>query len=265
MAGPWHLGFESEDRLELFGRSEATLRKAVRVLARVAGKDTLLFCIVDDHVHVVVFCEKENAGRIARAILLALRPLASVPFRPHAYVKKVESRSHLTQLVRYCLDQPVHHDLKVHPALWSGSCLQDLAGARVVGALGKSLWTVLPQRSLLDVLPLVGLDASEIVPAADKKLRSAGAARLASAAAAALAADPELKGHRAEVEQARSAVSILGRGAGVATREIASALGVTLRTVQRLSLVAPDRSLLRAVRIRISLEEAAANAIRPAK
>ncbi len=42
-------------------------RAAVRALGRVAGAWITLVALVDDHVHVVVFCEEERAGRLARA------------------------------------------------------------------------------------------------------------------------------------------------------------------------------------------------------
>jgi len=259
MTTPWHLGFEAEDRLELFGQSEARLRASVRALARVAGPAMLLFCIVDDHVHAVVFCDRERAGRLARSILLTLKGLAAVPLRPSSFIKRVENRGHLSQLVRYCIEQPAHHKLKVHSALWTGSCFQDLIGARAVGALGVRLETVLPRFNRVDLLTYAGLPPRELMPTDDKLVRSAGARRLARAAAAALAAEPDLRGHRLEVEQARAAACVLAAAAGMATRETAAALDVALRTVQRLAHSAPDAVVLRSVRMRLALEDAVAS------
>lgn len=261
MDSPWHLGLEADDRLALF-QSEEKLRLAVRTLARIAGKACLLFCIVDDHVHVVVYCDRERAGRLARAILLALRVHAAVPFKPQVYIRHVENRHHLTRLVSYSLEQPSHHKLPVHPVLWTGSCLSDLIGARSIGALGVPLTRVLPRFKLADAMPLVGLEPRDVVAADDRTMREAGAARLAMAAAAALSADPKLQGHRKEVEEARAAAAVLAKTAGIATRETASALDVAMRTVQRLSASQPPTAVLGAVRVRLALENAVASSLR---
>ncbi len=35
----------------------------------------------------------------------------------------------MSNVFGYLLRQPSHHDLQVHPALWTGSCFLDLVGA----------------------------------------------------------------------------------------------------------------------------------------
>jgi len=257
MAKIWHVTLESVGRQRLH-ETEDSLRAAVRAFARVAGGETLLFCIVDEHVHVVARCDRERAGRLARAVSLALKPTADVGFRKQAYIGPVEERRHMQRLVTYVLEQPSHHELPVHPALWTGSCFQDLVGARCVGALGAPLTGPLPRFKLAEVLPSVGLGAAVIVPADDERLHEAGAQRLAQAAAAALSVNPALTGNRQEVVCARAAAAVLARCAGISTSSVADALGASLRCVQNLSHVEPDSRVFEAVRTRLALEDVVA-------
>lgn len=114
----WHLTFASNLRDPLFP-DEALRRRAVRVLARVAGDRTVVFCVVDDHVHHVALSEEPRVGVLAGALHRALSPIAG-PGLESARVRAVEGRSHMRWLVHYVLDQPRKHGLDVHPALWSG-------------------------------------------------------------------------------------------------------------------------------------------------
>lgn len=98
----------------------------------------MLFCIVDDHLHVVLLCEAQQAGVLSRELLLALRPLTGPNLAP-AFVRPVEGRGHLEWLVRYVLEQPTKHGLPGHPALWPGSCFPDLVGARRLPGLSLRL------------------------------------------------------------------------------------------------------------------------------
>jgi REP element-mobilizing transposase RayT len=133
----WHLTYASDGRNPLFP-DEVACRKAVRVLGRVAGTSTVLFSIVDDHLHLVLWCDRQRRGRLARALVQALRQVAPVPVES-ARVRAVENRSHMKWLVDYVLSQTIHHGIPSHPALWSGSCFPDLIGARQVPGLDLQL------------------------------------------------------------------------------------------------------------------------------
>jgi hypothetical protein len=249
----WHLTLTADGRQALFP-TEALLRRALRILAETVGSRTLLFCIVDDHIHDVVCCSRTEAGRLGQSLNLALRPIASVPFNRRTDIRPVENRHHLERLVGYLLTQAQHHGLPGHPGLWSGSCFADLVGARVIKALGLPILEFLPRLRLTAVAETVGLH----LPTADGEDRGicgAGAARIAAAASAALAVDPLLAGNSCAVVQARAAASVLAARAGIATRETASALGVSMRTTQRLALGVHDEKLLSAVRLRLALED----------
>jgi hypothetical protein len=261
MAEVWHMSLESEGRHTLF-RTESELRGAVRALAGLAGAEALLFCLVDDHIHLVLACDRKRAALLARGINLALRRFAAVPFaRRGAYVGRVDNRAHLTRLVSYLVEQPAHHSLPCHPALWTGSCFLDLLGARSIGALGQPLTSLLPRFALAGLSDSVGLPLREIRPADEAALRAAGAARLASAVGAALAAPLALSGNSKVVAEARAAASRLAAAAGIGTGETAAAMGVTMRCVQRLALcTSVSPGVLVAARLRLSLENAVAAA-----
>jgi hypothetical protein len=227
----------------------------VRALARVAGESVVLFCVVDDHVHLVVLCERQEAGRIARRVLLALRPLAAAEVDP-ARVRPVESRSHLQSLVRYVLAQPRHHQLGVHPALFDGSCFVDLVGARVLDGLTLRIRDALPRLRVRDVYESVGLRPVRLGSATREEIRAAGAVRLAAAGAAALGLARTLEGKRPPVVRARTAVCRIGDAVGIPASELAYALGITQQATRRLAGKAIDERFLKGVALRLALEDA---------
>lgn len=248
----WHLTFASAGRHALFP-DEAGRRAAVHKLAMVAGQEMVLFCIVDDHVHVVVLETRTRTGRLARAIVLSLGSVAATQIES-ARIRPVETRSHLQWLVRYLLTQTDHHGLTLHPALWSGSCFQDLVGARVVPGLRIRIREALPRLRLKDVFQMVGLAPVKIQPAPNEWVRSAGAGRLVAIASAALCAAPALTGNPPTVVTARRAVAQIAHEADMAVAEVAWALGVSARSVRRLLVPEVQGVVVRSVRIRLSLE-----------
>jgi|AMFO01.1.fsa_nt_gi hypothetical protein len=67
-----HITFASRTRHSLFP-STALQRHALHALARVVGPRLVLFYIVDDHVHVVLFVEPGTGARVAGHITRACR------------------------------------------------------------------------------------------------------------------------------------------------------------------------------------------------
>ncbi len=251
----WHLTFSSEERDPLFP-NEAVRRRAVCALGRVAGSELVLFCVVDDHVHVVVLCGRARCGRLAAGLHRALSRLTPVPMAP-AHRRQVDGRSHMQWLVTYILSQSQKHGLAVHPALWSGSCFVDLLGARVVPGLSLRLTDALPRFRLRSVFEVLGLPVQPIAPATDELVRAGGAARLVAAASSALAVGPVLPGKAPRIVAARRIVCKLGRAAGIPASEIAWALGTSTRTTRRHAAAPSAQGLATAVRIRIGLEHVA--------
>ena len=249
-----HLTFAADGRLALFP-SEAQRRAAVRAIVRVGGARILLFCLVDDHVHVVVYAPTQETGRLSRALLLAMRLFLAADLAP-AHPRPVDNRAHLLWLVRYLLLQPAKHGLAGHPALWSGSCFADLAGARRVPGWAPPIAEALPRWRLREAFALLGLPAASLCPMED--LGDQPPSRLLAAAAFALAVDPALEGRRAEVVRARRVAAALLEEAGHPIRGIAVRLRVDPTSVRRL-VSGADPADLRAARMWLALQAAAAS------
>lgn len=238
--------------------TEAGRRAALHALGRTAAERVVLFALVDDHLHLVLLCTEEEQGRLARAVLLALRTIASAPLNP-AHVSAVDGRTHLLSLVRYLLQQPRHHGLAEPLAVTTGSCFPDLVGARQIPGLRLRLATALPRYRLREAYAHVGLPPEPLAPATDLEVRALGAARLASAAAATFGVAPELTANDPISAAARRAVVGIGTSVGFAPRELSDSLRVTPRAIARLA----DREAptgVTAVRTWLALEAAATRA-----
>jgi len=250
---PWHLTTSSTTRHALFP-SEAHRTRAIHTIARVAGSTLVLFCIVDDHAHVVVLCDRAQAGRLARALKLSLGPIAAVPLNP-VHIKPINGRNHMQEVYRYILQQPTHHGLSGHPALWSGSCFPDLIGARWVPGMRLRIGDVLPRIGPGDACVGVGLSRRRIEQMPLDAIRAVGAKRLVSAAAMAGAADPALKGKRAETSRARRVACILARQAGIPLSEMSWALDIHAGSARKLAGSTVEPQALAATRTALALEE----------
>lgn len=250
----FHLTFATRGRQPV-APDEGVRRALVRVLVRVAGPSLVLFCVVDDHVHVVVLCTREVAGRLAQALVLALRGASPVPVRA-ADITPVNSRPHMVELVRYVLTQPDHHGLNTPAALWSGSCFPDLVGARVIEGWRYNILEALPRFRRRDAYVAVGLPAEPLAPVLLTRVRQVGAWGLVEAAAAAVGVGPGLVGRAAPVVVARCVVVQLGLHAGIGLSEIGAALELTRWGVSRLAACPSPVAAVRATRIRLALEDA---------
>jgi hypothetical protein len=259
----WHLTFASDGRLPLFAEEALRLR-ALHRLAAIAGQEAALFSIVDDHLHALLAGDRRRIARLGGSLFRALRPIADASLEP-ARIRPVQSRAHLQWLLRYLLTQCRHHGLQEHDALYSGSCFQDLVGARLVDGLDLQIRVLLPRFRLRDAYLAVGLPPRQLSPADAASVRAAGSARLAAAAAYAVAADPCLPGSQATVVRARRAAAQLGRQAGMPSGSLAEELRIALRSVQNYAATCPDDAAVRAVRMRLALENlvAAARVQRP--
>ena len=247
----WHLRFSSDGRHPLFV-SEAARRAAILSLARAAGTYLVTFGFVDDHLHVVVVCSRSMAGKLSRAILLGLRPIAGRGFEP-SYMKPVESRAHLLRLVGYTIEQPAKHGLAVHPAMWSGSAFPDIVGARVIDGLCLRIGEVLPRYRTADAWRAAGLSADGLAPLSDEGIRATGLGTLMEAASFASCATPDLTGRSRRDVSARATVVSLGRSVGFRVKDIASTLQIAPETVRRLGLRPADEQTSFATRLRLSL------------
>jgi REP element-mobilizing transposase RayT len=248
----WHITIATLGRHILFP-TEADLRRALHALARVAGDALAHFCIVDDHIHLVVVLTREEAGRLAQRVSVSLGRLAATPLGSANYTP-VETRKHLERLVGYAFRQPTRHGLPVHRALWTGSAHLDLLGMRILPGLRLRLGEVLPRFGPRQIANAIGLDGFDLRPHPLADVRRLGAFEIADAASAVFAAGPDLRTNKRPDRRARVAVAALARAAGITVVEVAEALGVWRRSARRLADRRPDARDLHAVRLRLALE-----------
>ncbi len=235
----WHLTWSTASRHPIAAQ-ESDRRALVRLLGRVAGDSIALFCIADDHLHVVLFCTEPARGRIAQALSLALAAACSESLCP-AHTRRVEERSHLAWLANhYILGQPIKHGLASHPALWSGSCFPDLVGARVIPGLRLRVFDALPRWRLGDAFVAVGLPRVPLTPVEDALARRLGASRAVASVASACAGDAGLRGRGDCETLGRRAVAQICSAATISTGEMAFALGITPQAANRLVRRAAD-------------------------
>jgi len=250
----------SRNRLPLFP-TDLSQRRAVRCLARIVGDRLVLFGLVHEHGHPVAFATDRETGMLKRSLRVALGRVARQPIEK-VWAEPVNGRSHMRALLRYVLDQPRHHGLPDHPALWSGSCFLDLVGARRVSGLALRLEEALPGLRLAELHEMVGLSPRPILPAGDDLVRELGASRLVAATAAALALVPPLRGVGRETVAARRLAVKIGRGAGIGWADLRRVLPVSDATLFRSGSGRSEDDLERAVRCRLALEERVALELR---
>jgi hypothetical protein len=249
----WHLTLATDLRLPLladpFQPREALLR-----LVEVTREELALFCIVDDHLHAVLMCERDVFERRRRAITRIFRVLSPREVAP-SRVRRILDRDHMDSVFEYVLLQPSRHKLPVHPALWEGGCLLDLVDARRLPGLKLRLREVMPRITESDILRVVGLGGAPLVPMDLEGIRRLGARRLLDAAAATLAVDPSLKGHGRREAAARRLACRVGRQAGLPRSELAWMLGAHTRSVTRMRSFSAERDDAPALLRRLALEE----------
>jgi hypothetical protein len=255
----YHLTIATDGRT-LLCKNEEERRWTVRALVRIALLELVLFCVVDEHLHAVLWGSLRRIGFLRSALTRSLQAHLEVPLQS-SHLREVKTRAHLEWLVRYVLTQPSHHGLASPPALWTGSCFQDLLGARAIDGFQLRAREALPRLSLPAVCEMVGLKRLP-APLGDPALREAGAKRLQEAASAALCIGPGLAGRSSLECHARDAITVLGEGAGIATNDLAWVTGVTANGIRRHRGATVDDALLRAVRVRLALEQAVAPATR---
>ena len=175
-------------------------RVARSVLELCRGHELLAFGLADTHLHLLVACDREAAGQLARRveISLAQRLCLDVRFVP-AYFKSVDDGRHLYRAFTYVLEQSTHHGLEWDP-LHEASNLPDLLGLRVLGAYtAVAVRRRLPRIKRPDLLACMGLD--ELQPM-DGPLEHAVGATLAAAGL------PDLSGKSLDAVASASAPSM---------------------------------------------------------
>lgn len=242
----WHVSLTAVRGAPAFAGT-ARCRAAVRCIDRVAGDKSLVFAVTAPRIELGLVCPGDAIGRACVALHRALEATAGMPIEPPHW-RPVESRSHLMWLVRLVLG--------AEQALSSGSCFQDLVGARRLPSFAPRLFDALPRLQVRELCELAGVPAAALDPLSHEEVRRAGATRVARAAAASVAAPPALSGRDATTITALRAAFHLATDARIARAEIAFALGRSPRALRRLASAPRDADVLRAVRLQLALEDA---------
>lgn len=242
----FHVTIAARGRATLFSDRRGLLA-GVRAVTR--SPRVVLFCIVDDHVHLVVDGDGSAAARAASRTLGVSGAAERLP----ADVRPVDGRSHLMSLVTYLARQPRKHGLVDHSAMWPGSCAPDLLGVRRLPDFSPArIDFLLPRASVRELV----MGAAEVWrpalnPASEQDLAAHGPIALWHTAHAAFGLAPDDASHARVVARATWA-----RLAGDAGR---AASLVPERTFRWLRAHPFDGPADKVVRRRVSLERWAGN------
>lgn len=258
---PWHITWSTEGRLPFFP-GEALRLEAVRRLIAAGGDELALYCIVDEHIHVVLYGERELASRRIRAITRSLRCIAAVHLESPR-IRPVNGRSHMETVFGYVLRQPGKHRLPGHSAIWAGSCLVDLVGARRLGDFQPCLRMAMPRVVVGDALEAVGLPRRRLEAVGLDQVRAAGAYELVRVAAAALGVALPLGAKVPDVVMAKRVACCLALQAGLSLEQVAEAGGFSWRSARRLATQSVPVELRQAVLLRFALEDRVRRYSRP--
>ncbi len=250
---PKHVTWSTEGRLPFFP-GEALRRRAVRKLVACGGAELGLYCIVDEHVHGLFNGPDVVVSRRIRACTRSLRQLAVIPLDAPR-IRAINSRAHLENAVGYVLDQPEHHGLPEHSALWSGNCVADIVGARWIEGAELCTNLLLPRFRPSDALGAVGLPGWPLEPATLADVATVGAYGLVRAAASALCVALPLDSQLPHVVSAKRVACVLALEAGLALAGVAEAGGFSWRSARRLAAQPIPVQARRAVLPWLALEE----------
>ncbi len=224
--------------------SDDQRRVFARIVLRVGDDYGLLaFRAADTHSHALLTCTPAQASQFARRVEIALAKALSVECGfERAYVKPVHDQAHLDSAFWYVLDQSYHHELANDP-FHEASNLPDLLGLRLIGRATRE--------RVREHLPRVGqtrllarLRVTELV------VEKPDIAFLTDATAAAAAITLPSRSH--EARQALAAAVALADPM-LGTGRIATLLGISSRSVQRLRGLEPSQDLVEAIRRQLAL------------
>ena len=208
--------------------SNSITRRALARGVTAVGRDRglLAFGAADTHLHILAVCARAEAGLLARGLALALRvPLGTTVTFSQATITPVKDHWHLKSTFAYVQRNARKHGI-VDPGASEASSLHDILGMRACAPwLGERVRQLLPRTTRADLLEMLALPG----------LGTAGepGPDLADAAAATFG-EPSLRALTPSAVRARAAAVSLVAGRWTPD-EIASRLGISLRSVQRLT------------------------------
>jgi REP element-mobilizing transposase RayT len=243
-----------DDRVILRGAHER--RAAARIFLRHGERCGLCaFGCADTHMHSVLRCDERTAGRFVRSVTCSLhRALRlDVPFQVSRR-KPLADQHHFYASFRYAHRQERHHGCHVDP-FSEASSLPDLLGLRCVpSSIGDRVKTYLPRIHDDELLQLlVCAEEAFAAPMAHDEI--------AAAAAAAFALE-HVQGQEPDAVRARAA-AVHAVGSELGNAELARALSIDPRTVQRLRARPVAATEQRAVELQLRLRSALRSQPRP--
>ncbi|MHC4391568.1 MAG: transposase [Planctomycetota bacterium] len=248
-----HLTLVIRGRLSI-ARTETERRRLVHSVTQVGRAQLLAFGVVDDHAHFAL--RSPWAGVTARSLAHRIRGLRPDLELKTPHIEPIGSRRYLKRVVKYIIEQPRHHGLAVPAPIWSGSCFQDLVGARLLPQFDRTrLVEELPRLRLRELFEHLDLGSEPLRPASRAELRAAGPLRLASLASRVFAVSPALASQTLPSIRARALAVQACHFAGFPNAAIVGCVGASARTVRRLAAGAPSPSALRALQIQLALDE----------
>jgi hypothetical protein len=239
----WHFNNSLLDR-RVIARSVAERRLLARCVIRIGAEfDLGAFRCSGTHLHYLLFCSRERAGRFIQRVDESLRRGLQLPVGfGVAYGKPVDSQAYLRTVFDYVVGNTDKHETAWDP-LHEASMLPDLLGLRLLGAYAPALVRGhLPNVTRRKLLAWFGLP--ELEP-------DDGFDGIAEAAAAALGL-PHLAGGGGDTNRARCALVHVA-GDHLRPAELARLAGVSERSLRRLRGRKPEPALVRALRLQITL------------
>ena len=230
--------------------------RLVQTIGRLLGDQVLLFCVVDDHIHLTLQGETAVVRRQGSKLVRSLRQRSGLDLAP-PHISPVEERRHLHSLIGYYARQTVRHGLPGHPAAWPGSCLADLVDVRATPGFDRlAIRRALPRLQVEAVLEVVALGREAVAPASDEVLFRAGPIGVRDAA---MAAQCTVVGARTSLQHAANAAAAqLLTEADYGSRAIARALGVSQRAVRDMRSREVDGEVRQRIRRRVTFDRCVA-------
>lgn len=230
--------------------SDTQRRIMARTVLGIAERMPLLcFGLADTHLHVESLGDEALGNEIARRIGCSLRRRLRLPVGFRALSPRpIKDIWHLGQCFKYIQTQAAHHSL-AWKYWYEATSLPDILSLRPIGGiLALRMREHLPRLRPADLLSWLGVSTLRL--AQDGQHETAfEEVREAVLATSAL---PSLGGRSSEVlALRRAAMELLGRGR--TRNELASILGIAVRSVTRLREVAHSPELVRAIRLNLGL------------
>ncbi len=223
-------------------------REAARALLELPARYGLLaFAIPDNHLHLLLQCDRRTAGRGANKAEGCITKRLDLPigFEP-ARITPVNTQRHLWNAFHYILGQAERHGTEGDP-LREASSLWDLLGLRVVSPeLVPRVRSALPR--------LRRADLARHLPA--EPLAAGNDARLLPQAVLSAVARQTLGAIQPDLVRAKAAALQLADGLGLSPGAAAHLLETTPRSARRLRTSAVPKALAQAIRLQLGLREA---------